>query len=118
MLSCWRRNSRNVVVRILQRRDGAASVVLCLCVIACGFPRPADVLPADGADDDPGAHEFQLLSLAPGIAESGDTITLEGTFDSTVVVNFPGGISRSAAVLGPHRATGHGPCVCNQRQSV
>jgi N-acetylneuraminic acid mutarotase len=76
--------------------------MFCLCVIACGFPRPADVLPAD---DDPGTHEFQLLSLAPSIAGSGDMIVLEGTFDSTVVVNFPGGVSRSAVVLGPHRAT-------------
>jgi len=75
--------------------------VLVLLASACGYPRPADV-EGDGRPED---SKFQLLALDPDIAAAGDTITLEGTFGSTVIVNFPGGTSKLAAVLGQHRAT-------------
>jgi N-acetylneuraminic acid mutarotase len=47
----------------------------------------------------------QLLSLLPPVANTGDTLTLEGTFNSDAVVQFPGGVSQAATLLGPHRAT-------------
>lgn len=82
-------------------RWASRCAVLLTLVIACGYPRPADVEP-DGSTGDP---KYQLLALQPDIARTGDTITLEGTFDSTVTVNFPGGVSQAATVLSDHRAT-------------
>jgi hypothetical protein len=46
-----------------------------------------------------------LLSLSPGVAESGDTLELEGLFGPTVLVKFPSGVEASATTLGPYRAT-------------
>jgi Kelch motif protein len=47
----------------------------------------------------------QLTSIEPSTANVGTTITLEGTFAQTMIVNFPGGVSVPATVLGSHRAT-------------
>ncbi len=69
-----------------------------LVVASCGFPRPPDV-PDPTMDD----TSCQLTAIAPEIANTGDTITLEGTFGDTGVVNFPGGASVAATILGPHR---------------
>lgn len=71
-----------------------------ISLLACGFPRPPDV----GPDSTPGGPKYQLWALAPNIAAADDTIALEGTFGSTVAVNFPGGVSQSATVLSDHRA--------------
>jgi N-acetylneuraminic acid mutarotase len=68
---------------------------------ACGFPRPADV----GPDEAPGGTTCQLTAIGPSIANADDTIMMEGTFVEPVTVNFPGGTSVPATVLGPHRAT-------------
>ncbi|HEY0482449.1 MAG TPA: hypothetical protein VGD37_33240 [Kofleriaceae bacterium] len=83
------------------RRSLVQGSVLVLLISACGYPRPADV----EADGMPENSKFQLLALDPDNAATGDTITLEGTFDSAVMVNFPGGSSEPATVLGKHRAT-------------
>lgn len=73
-----------------------------LVMVSCGFPRPADV-----GDDDAGPmgeSACQLTAIGPSLANTGDTITLEGTFVDSVMVNFPGGASVAGTVLGPHRA--------------
>jgi Kelch motif protein len=46
----------------------------------------------------------QLIALEPSLANSNDTIMLEGTFAPSALVNFPGGVSSPATVLGAHRA--------------
>lgn len=71
-----------------------------LVTASCSFPRPADV-PGDAS---PGTS-CQLLAVEPSIANTDDPITLEGTFDDPVMVNFPGGAAVAATVLGPHRAS-------------
>ena len=81
-----------------------------LLMASCEFPRPADVGPKDGAPDDADAPasvstNCQLTAIEPALANTGDTLTIEGTFVDAVTVNFPGGTSAAATVLGPHRAT-------------
>lgn len=71
-----------------------------LMIASCGFPRPADV-----GDDDAGSTSCQLTAIGPSIANTGDSITLEGTFVDAATVNFPGGISVAATALGLHRAS-------------
>src|SRR4051812_2860816 len=56
-------------------------------------------------DPDGGTAPYALFAVQPATARAGDTVTLEGTFGDTVVVQFPGGASASASVLGPHRAS-------------
>jgi N-acetylneuraminic acid mutarotase len=48
---------------------------------------------------------YRLVSIEPRTASPGESLMLEGAFGSTVVVNFPGGISRPATRLGDQRAT-------------
>ena len=66
------------------------TVILVLpLMVACGFPRPAehsadaggDAAPMDAADPCP-AGGCQLVAIEPSIANTGDTIMLEGTFAS------------------------------------
>jgi hypothetical protein len=71
-----------------------------LVVASCSFPRPADV-PGDASN----GTSCQLLAVEPSLANTDDPIMLEGTFDDTVMVNFPGGAMVAATVLGPHRAS-------------
>jgi len=47
----------------------------------------------------------QLFALQSPIASAGDTIYLEGIFGSAAVVNFPGGVTANATVLGRNRAS-------------
>lgn len=74
------------------------AVVLSL-VAACGH-----VVPQGPPDVGP-VVDAMLTAIEPSIASTNDVITLEGTFGDTVIVQFPGGVSQSATVLGPHRAT-------------
>ena len=91
-----------------------------LAVSSCSFRRPADLVegPGDGgsvADDavsDAGGDdamsgdaECQLTAISPSIANTNAPITLEGTFNGSITVNFPGGTSVTATFLGPHRAS-------------
>jgi N-acetylneuraminic acid mutarotase len=46
-----------------------------------------------------------LAALEPSLAVGGATLTLEGSFDSSATVHFPGGVDAAAVLLGPHRAT-------------
>jgi hypothetical protein len=46
-----------------------------------------------------------LSSVHPSIANTGDTIILEGSFNPNVTVIFPGGTSATPTLLGTHRAT-------------
>jgi Kelch motif len=64
---------------------------------SCGFPRPPDV----GED---GSSTCRLTAVAPALANTGDAITIEGTFGDSVTVSFPGGATVTATLLGPHRA--------------
>lgn len=82
--------------------------VVVLIMASCGFPRPADVGGDDGtggAGGAPGSTVCQLTAIEPSIANTDDTIIIEGTFVDPVTANFPGGTSVPATVLGPHRAT-------------
>lgn len=91
----------------------ALLVVVLVAAAACGFPEPAlhgdgGMPPDEGGSEPPepcpdGA--CQLLAIEPSIANTGDTIMLEGTFAAHATVHFPGGASVSATVLGPHRAS-------------
>lgn len=76
-----------------------------LVTASCGFPRPADVGPdVAGGGDDVADVECQLTAIEPAIANTDDTITLEGTFVDPVTVNFPGETSVTATMLGSNRA--------------
>jgi hypothetical protein len=77
------------------------SLVL-ISITACRSSHPPAVAPDASALCPIGG--CALLAIEPSIATAGDTITLEGTFASDAVVNFPGG-SVTANVLGLHRAT-------------
>jgi hypothetical protein len=77
--------------------------VICATLAACGFPRPAEHAPDAGVDAPPGGPS--LLAIEPAIANTGDTIALEGTFAPGAIVTFPGGATASATVLGTNRAT-------------
>jgi N-acetylneuraminic acid mutarotase len=74
-----------------------------LVVASYDFPRPADVPDPDGAVTP--TPTYQLLSVEPAIATAGDSIMLEGTFAASATVQFPGGVTQAANVLGEHRAT-------------
>src|SRR5262245_33156866 len=60
-------------------------------LVACSYALPANVPPP------------QLLAIHPPIANTGDTITLEGTFFGDTMVHFPGGVVRRATPLGMER---------------
>src|SRR5689334_15398973 len=83
-------------------RGCATAAVTALTLVACGFPRP---IGGDDGADAPAASTYQLLSIEPAIATTGETLVLEGTFAETATVQFPGGAVQSATVLGDHRAT-------------
>jgi Kelch motif protein len=72
---------------------------LCGCNAILGLDDP--VLITQGVC---GASPCQLLAVEPGVANTDATLTLEGSFDSSPTVNFPGGVSVAATVLGEHRA--------------
>jgi len=55
-----------------------------LVAASCSFPRPADI----GPDDASGSSSCQLTAIEPSIANTDDTITIEGTFADAVMVNF------------------------------
>lgn len=57
------------------------------------------------AEADAGPCTNQLVALEPSIANTGDTVTLEGTFCGPTSVTFPGSATASATLLGTHRAT-------------
>jgi len=75
-------------------------MIVLLLAASCGYPSLSPLGDA-GAPD---CSACQLLALAPSVASTGDTITLEGTFTEPVVVNFSGGVSQAATFLGRHRA--------------
>jgi hypothetical protein len=70
------------------RSAGSLAIVLA----ACSYAAPPDV-PAP-----------QLFAIHPSLANTGDAITLEGTFSETTMVNFPGGAVEQPTILGSHRA--------------
>lgn len=82
-----------------------------LVMSACGFPK----LPAlgDGAagGDAPGDSSIGsgssalLAAIDQPFGRIGDTITIEGDFPDGLVVEFPGGVTANATLLGPNRAT-------------
>jgi hypothetical protein len=66
--------------------------------VACGMI-------SDGCSGMVDCGACQLLSLEPAVAPPATLVTLEGTFAGGTTVNFPGGASVAATLLGPHRAT-------------
>jgi len=102
----------------IDKRKAVVSMArLCLGLLvaaSCGFPRPKDVGGDDGTGDAPGPTNCQVTAIEQPIANTGDTITIEGTFVDTVAVNFPGGTSVDATVLGLHRATATVPASASE----
>lgn len=108
-------------------------ITCCLVLAACSFPDPRATRDAGGDDaatDDAAADACvpettcaacgmvsdgcdgmlscgpcQLLASDRSIANTGDTVMLEGTFSTTATVTFPGGVTQPATVLGAHRAS-------------
>jgi Kelch motif protein len=79
-----------------------------LFAAACGFPDPGSFVGRDGGGPDVlggPCSTCQLLALEPAVANTGDTVTLEGSFGSTATVSFPGAAPVTATVQGNHRAT-------------
>lgn len=84
-------------------RFGALALV---GVIACGFPKlPSGDGGVGGDGGAPGSGGTLLTAIDEPVAKIGDTITLEGTFSTPLVVGFPGNVTATATVLGPNRAT-------------
>ena len=87
------------------------AVLVVLAAAACGFPAlhgDGGMPPDEGGTEPPEPCPdggCQLLAIEPSIANTGDTITLEGSFAAHATVQFAGGASAPATVLGPHRAT-------------
>lgn len=79
-------------------------VVFVLGIVACGFPRPPDVAPDGSSGDSPGDPGCQLVGVDPPLANTDDSIMLEGTFPDNITVSFPGAMPVTGSVLGPHRA--------------
>jgi N-acetylneuraminic acid mutarotase len=79
-------------------------VAFVLGIVACGFPRPPDVAPDGSPIDSPGGPSCQLTGVDPPLANTDDSIMLEGTFPDVITVNFPGAMPVTVSVLGPHRA--------------
>jgi len=79
------------------------AVLLAVVITACGFPEP----PRFGDDGGVTAcSDCRLVAIEPAIAQTNNTITLEGTFEATAIVHFPGGATADATVeAGQHRAT-------------
>jgi hypothetical protein len=85
------------------------TLLLIAAIAACKYP----ALPSlSGGGDGGGSGDAplppgspMLAAIEPAIAPAGATVTLEGTFKDPTTVNFPGGITATATVLGPHRAT-------------
>jgi Kelch motif protein len=71
-----------------------------LCSLGCGaifgFEDPVLV---------PCLGPCQLVAVQPSVANTDETIALEGNLGPDVTVNFPGGVSSAATVLGTNRAT-------------
>ncbi|HEY1814520.1 MAG TPA: hypothetical protein VGG74_19340 [Kofleriaceae bacterium] len=91
----------------------ACGLALCAGLVACKYPA-LSVL-TDGGNDAPGGGSgdggagtcptCQLAAIEPAIANTGDTILLEGAFVAPTTVTFPGGATATATVLGTNRAS-------------
>jgi len=90
---------------MIARQEIRATGMLVALVMGCGQNAKNGVDSGIDMDLTPRCPTCQLLAVAPALASANQTINLEGTFADPVVVNFPGGISQSATMLGPHRAT-------------
>jgi Kelch motif len=90
---------------MVMRHEMRATCLLVTLVMGCGH----NAISPDGGDIDakptPFCRACQLLALEPAIASANQTIHLEGTFAEPAVVQFPGGVSQTATILGPYRAT-------------
>jgi hypothetical protein len=84
--------------------DMSGSDAACVPTVACLPDNCGSIDNGCGVMVDCGA--CSLNAVTPSLANSGDTITLEGRFDPTAtMVTFPGGKSVAATALGPNRAT-------------
>ena len=72
-----------------------------LVLVSCSYPHPPTNADDGGLDDAfPQCDTCQLLSIRPAIARPHDTLTLEGTFEDQVIVQFPYGKEVLANVSG------------------
>jgi N-acetylneuraminic acid mutarotase len=76
-------------------------------VSACGFPTLSPLGGGDGGGGDGGGGSggTLLAAIDEPYAKLAGTITLEGDFTDGLRVAFPGGVTASATLLGPNRAT-------------
>lgn len=77
-------------------------------IVGCHYPELAP-LGSGGSDamiDDatPTCADCGLIAIEPTVGNVGDTVTLEGLFPAAPTVNFPGGVTATATLLGANRA--------------
>jgi hypothetical protein len=75
-----------------------------MCEPATSCPVHACGTISDGCGGAIACTPCQLTALTPPMANADAEVTLEGTFDGTVMVDFPGAPGQKATILGPHRA--------------
>src|SRR6185437_3889140 len=98
------------------RRDGGLlmrrALLLLAMITACKYAALPPLGSSDGGGD--GNHTGDgplppgspmIAAVTPAIATVGTTLALDGTFSDPMTVNFPGGVTATATVLGKHRAT-------------
>jgi N-acetylneuraminic acid mutarotase len=91
-----------------------AHVISLVLVAACQAPDVTFTKAPGGGDNDDGNVVPQLVAIAPVVANTNQMIALEGSFGAHVTVNFPGGVSQDATVLGAHRAIVSVPVAATQ----
>ena len=84
--------------------DGSPGFDGCVPATSCGAVACGKISDGCGGMLDCGGA-CQLFSLAPSVTPANGTLVLEGTFGAGTTVNFAGGVTATATVLGPHRAT-------------
>jgi N-acetylneuraminic acid mutarotase len=88
------------------------AILLFAAVAACKYAALPPLNGGDGGSGDGGGGDGplppgspMLAAVEPAVAPPRTTIMLEGTFSDPMTVNFAGGVTANAIVLGPHRAS-------------
>jgi len=84
------------------------ALLLFAILTACKYPALPPLGSSDGGNGIDGSlppGSPMITAVTPAIATVGTTLALDGTFSDPMTVNFPGGVTATATVLGTHRAT-------------
>jgi hypothetical protein len=85
--------------------DGGADFAGCMVTVTCQSLALRCGTPDDGCGGTLDCGACQLDAVYQPIGIVGDTISLEGKFNDTTTVTFPGGQKAAATILGPNRAS-------------